>query len=227
MMKREDFEESLGTPLQFWSNKSQIEVRTLLGSETAGMVYYNQKNPHHCYDLFLHTLHTVRLLGVDSPITLRVAAFFHDIGKPFVAQKKQGRLVFYGHAKKSAEIAKPLIIDMGYSLSEANLICFYISHHDDFISWVLPTESYDHGNPYLVEITQQNVANHIYEVFDNNELPNSINTYELWANLLKLCHADVDAQADYVYMNSNIIDSKEHKSKKLEAINITLNSIFS
>lgn len=58
------------------------------------MVDYDQRNPHHCYDLFLHVLHTVQFVGSNSPTPLLVAAFFHDIGKPYVAQEKQGRLVF-------------------------------------------------------------------------------------------------------------------------------------
>lgn len=52
MMNREIFEESLIQPLQFWSMKSKNEVRALLGEEVAQMVDYDQRNPHHCYDLF-------------------------------------------------------------------------------------------------------------------------------------------------------------------------------
>lgn len=100
-------------------------------------------------------------MSKEAPISLRIAAFFHDIGKPYVAQEKQGRLVFYGHAAKSAEITIKILKNLGYSDQEVNRICFYIRHHDDFISWALPTESYDHENPYLVEITTENVATHI------------------------------------------------------------------
>ena len=49
------------------------------------MVAFDQRNPHHCYDLFLHTMHTVAGIKETAPALLRVAAFFHDIGKPIVA----------------------------------------------------------------------------------------------------------------------------------------------
>lgn len=117
------------------------------------MIKYNQNNPHHCYDLFLHTLYTVENLGDSASDALRIAAFFHDIGKPFVATQKHNRTVFYGHANKSAEIAHQLLLRMGYALSEIERVCFFVKHHDDFISWVLPSEPYDRSNPYLIEIS--------------------------------------------------------------------------
>ncbi len=219
MIERKTFEESLMSPLQFWNNKSKTQVRHLLGNETAQMVKYDQRNPHHCFTLFSHCLHTVQELSKEAPISLRIAAFFHDIGKPYVAQEKQGRLVFYGHAAKSAEITIKILKNLGYSDQEVNRICFYIRHHDDFISWVLPTESYDHENPYLVEITTENVATHI----EKNNISDLIDSpYILWANLLDLCSADASAQADTVYKDGVIIDTKQHKLKKVDEIKMVL-----
>lgn len=226
MMKRELFEESLIQPIQFWSMKSKNEVRSLLGEEVTQMVKYDQRNSHHCYDLFLHTLHTVQFVGSNSPVTLLVAAFFHDIGKPYVAKEKQGRLVFYGHAQKSAEIARPLLYSLGYTRAQTDHICFFISHHDDFISWVLPAEPYDHDNRYQIEITVDNVASHIEKVAATNEALTNIKSYELWTHLLLLCHADVSAQAEYVYRDSVLIDSREHKLRKVEAIQTALDRVF-
>lgn len=227
MMNRENFEESLLQPLQFWRTKSKNEVRALLGDEVAQMVNYDQRNPHHCYDLFLHALHTVQFVGSNSPTPLLVAAFFHDIGKPYVAQEKQGRLVFYGHAHKSAEIARLLLHSLGYTRLQTDHICFYISHHDDFISWVLPTESYDRENPYLIEITVDNVANHIGKVAAGNESLPNIESYELWSDLLLLCQADALAQTEFVYRDGILVDSREHKLKKVDAIRIALEGVFS
>ncbi len=227
MMNREIFEESLIQPLQFWSMKSKNEVRALLGEEVAQMVDYDQRNPHHCYDLFLHALHTVQFVGSNSPTPLLVAAFFHDLGKPYVAQEKQGRLVFYGHAQKSSEIARPLLHSLGYTRSQTDHICFYISHHDDFISWVLPAEPYDRENPYLIEITVDNVATHIKKVAAGNESLPNIKSYELWSDLLLLCQADASAQEEFVYRDGVLVDSREHKLKKVDAIHIALEGVFS
>ncbi len=227
MMNRELFEESLIQPLQFWGMKSKNEVRALLGEEVSQMVNYDQRNPHHCFDLFLHVLHTVQFVGSNSPTHLLVAAFFHDIGKPYVAQEKQGRLVFYGHAQKSAEIARPLLHSLGYTRLQTDHICFYIIHHDDFISWVLPAELYDRENPYLIEINVDNVATHIEKVAAGNESLPNIKSYELWSDLLLLCQADASAQAEFVYRDGVLVDSREHKLKKVDAIRIALEGVFS
>lgn len=227
MINRVFFEKTLNQPLQFWSNKSKAEVRAMLGEDVAQMVDYDQRNPHHCYDLFMHTLYTVKFIEDSASTLLRTAAFFHDIGKPYVAQEKHGRIVFYGHAKKSAEIAIPLLNNLGYTKSQVDRICFYICHHDDFISWVLPTEQYDRDNPYMIEISADNVTSHIEKVSMNNESMLNINSYELWFNLLLLCWADVSAQADIVYMNGVTIDSREHKLRKIKRINDALNKAFS
>ena len=222
MMDKKLFEESLKQPLQFWGKKDSSDVRALLGDEVAQMVGFDQHNPHHCYDLFIHTLHTVSNIDRNLPTTLQVAAFFHDIGKPYVAQEKQGRLVFYGHAQKSAEMAKSILKHLGYTQAESDIICFYISHHDDFISWVLPTEPYDRENPYLIEITPDNVAAHIRKVMEENKELTIKSNYELWTNLLHLCRADAASQSELVYRDGIVIDSKEHKINKVEAIETAL-----
>lgn len=182
------------------------------------MVKYSQNNPHHYYDLFLHTLHTVENLGDCASCDLRIAAFFHDIGKPYVAIPKQGRTVFYGHAIKSAEIAQLVLNRIGYAEKEVERSCFFIRHHDDFISWVLPSETYDRTNPYLLEISPSNLKAHItgatkeYACFETNDI------HQIWSNLLCLCRADAMAQAEQVYRGKISIDSRSHKLKRIEAI---------
>jgi len=224
MINRTEFENSLQFPIRFWGELSKKKVKLLMGCEVAQMVEYNQNNPHHCYNLFLHALHTVENLGDAVSNFLRIAAFFHDIGKPHVASKKSGRTVFYGHANKSVEITKPILHRLGYDQSEIERICFFIKHHDDFISWVLPTESYDRNNPYLVEISVSNLQFHISETmmelnFGQNE------NLGLWHELLCLCRADTLSQADKVWRDGKVIDSKTKKLKRITAIENALMAI--
>ena len=42
---------------------------------------FNQNNPWHIYDVYNHILHVVDY--VPNDLNLRIAALFHDIGKPF------------------------------------------------------------------------------------------------------------------------------------------------
>lgn len=194
------------------------DIAYFLGPDVKRMVGYDQRNPHHSYDLFTHTLHTVAGIKETAPALLRVAAFFHDIGKPFVAMEKQGRLVFYGHAQKSAEIASPILKEMGYSDAEVREICFYIKHHDDFISWVLPEEEYNYENKYLVPITKENMQKHIKKVLKKIDVEDFQPNKQSWENLLELCYADASAQADVVIQNVTIIDTREHKLSKIKAL---------
>lgn len=217
-MSRVEFEDSLKNPVYFWNEKSSDEVGNALGNAVKNMVAFDQRNPHHCYDLFNHSLHTVDEIGNTAPVLLRVAAFFHDIGKPIVAMERQGRLVFYGHAQKSAEIAIPILEKLGYSPEEVEEICFYIAHHDDFISWVLPDEDYNKENKYLVVITPENLKKHISKVTDKMTGKRFCPQEKNWQSLLQLCHADVSAQAELVIQNGSVVDSKEHKLSKIMAL---------
>lgn len=221
MINKSDFLLSLSSPIRNWGEINSSMVSILLGNETAAMVGFEQKNPHHCYDLMNHVLYTVdemnlKISEIKTSIDLlRTAAFFHDIGKPNVAVEKENRLVFYGHAKRSAEISEDLLSKLGYKADEIQLISFYISHHDDFISFVLPTEKYDKENPYLIEITADNILKHI----NSKSVQNSNYTnIDIWHDLLVLCHADISAQSERVLMNGVQVDSKEHKLSKISEI---------
>lgn len=194
------------------------DIAFFLGPDVKRMMGYDQRNPHHSYDLFTHTLHTVAGIKGTAPALLRAAAFFHDIGKPSVAMEKQGRLVFYGHAQKSAEIASPILKEMGYSDAEVREICFYIKHHDDFISWVLPEEEYNHENKYLVPITKENMQKHIEKVLKKIDVDDFQPNKQCWENLLELCYADASAQAELVIQNGMVVDSKQHKLRKVAAL---------
>ena len=152
-MHRKEFEETFINSGSL-VNMTKDEALRLLGKEVAMMIGYNQNNPHHCYDLWEHSIKTMQGLTCDKDNKLRVAAFFHDIGKPSVARVKDGRTVYYGHAQKSVEIANSLLNRLGYMSHEIEQLLFYIEHHDDFISWVLPQEEYNHKNKYLIEITK-------------------------------------------------------------------------
>lgn len=68
--------------------KDKEEVARLLGPETAAMVGFDQRNPHHCYTVYEHSLRTVEGLQKGCSVLLRTAAFFHDIGKPASAKEK-------------------------------------------------------------------------------------------------------------------------------------------
>jgi len=200
------------------------ELKRVLGHAFASIKNFDQNNPHHCYDLLTHTLQTVARLDmycndVDALPLLRVAALFHDIGKPSVVQEKNGRSVFYGHAAKSAEIAEPLLAQIGYSQDEVSLVLFYIAHHDDFISFKLRDEMPDKPNPYIKEINKNNVESQIKSTMRKcRESGSYIPSKHDYLNLMDLCCADASAQSEHVVMNGVCIDGSKQKIKRMKAI---------
>jgi len=209
--------------LNLASNVSET-LNQMFGRAFARMKNFDQNNPHHCYDLLIHTLQTVAGLDRfcnDSEVLpmLRVAALFHDIGKPSVAQEKNGRSVFYGHAAKSAEISAPLLTQIGYSQDEVSLVLFYIAHHDDFISFKLRDEMPDKPNPYIKEINKNNIESQIKSTIRKcREMGSYIPSKYDYLNLMDLCCADASAQSEHVVMNGVCVDGSKQKIKRMKAI---------
>ena len=69
---------------------------------------FDQRNPHHCYDILEHTAAAVEAIPAEPG--LRLAALLHDVGKPecfFTDGDGVGH--FYGHPKVSARIAEDVL----------------------------------------------------------------------------------------------------------------------
>ena len=61
---------------------------------------FDQKNSWHVYDVYEHILHVVA--GVEADLTLRLVAFFHDIGKPpAFTLDEAGVGHFWGHCAQA------------------------------------------------------------------------------------------------------------------------------
>ena len=75
----------------------------------AASVGFNQRSPHHAYDVFTHTAHVVE--AVPKELALRWAALLHDAGKPAAfTLDETGRGHFKGHAKISQEMADAILL---------------------------------------------------------------------------------------------------------------------
>ncbi len=83
-------------------------ILTQIIPELAATVGFDQKNPHHCYDIYTHTAHVVEQM---PPILhLRWAALLHDVGKPMTFTVDEGGVGhFYGHAEVGADLAQQIL----------------------------------------------------------------------------------------------------------------------
>ena len=93
-------------------------------------IYKNSHdNPHHCYDIYEHTLIAVE--SIDPEPTLRFAMLLHDCGKPAVKKfDENGVAHFYGHQRISAEISAQILARLKVSNKFRDEILFLVSNHD-------------------------------------------------------------------------------------------------
>lgn len=76
--------------------------------ELKPMIGFDQRSPHHAYDLYTHVAGVVA--GVPGDLTLRWATLLHDIGKvPTFTVDETGRGHFFDHAAKGAEMADAIL----------------------------------------------------------------------------------------------------------------------
>ena len=96
--------------------------------EIAPTIGFDQRSPHHAYDIFTHTAHVTA--AVPAELALRWAALLHDIGKPAsFTTDETGRGHFYGHAKQSAEIAEGILRTLKAPTALREEVIFLISQH--------------------------------------------------------------------------------------------------
>lgn len=75
---------------------------------------FNQHNPNHHLDVFEHSLKVLE--NTPKKLSLRLAAIFHDIGKPDTfSEDESGVGHFYNHEKRSMEITEKILKRMKYS----------------------------------------------------------------------------------------------------------------
>lgn len=97
--------------------------------ELLPMQGFEQRNFYHCYDVLTHTALVVE--NVPARLPLRLAALFHDCGKPAtftIDQAGQGH--FYGHEKVSAQLAKAALARLRFDGETSQWAVNLIRLHD-------------------------------------------------------------------------------------------------
>ena len=108
-----------------------LEYPDILGvvlPEILPCVGFDQRNPHHCYDVWGHT---ARAVGAAPPTrVLRWTMLLHDLGKPkCFTRDANGIGHFYGHTAASAEMAEEIMARLRFEHAlaqgvRAQLACF-------------------------------------------------------------------------------------------------------
>lgn len=87
------------------------------------------QNKYHSYDVWEHTLKTVDACPADG--LLRVAALFHDVGKPVVKgfHPTTGDATFYDHEVIGAEMTGDILTRLKFSTEDKVQIEHLVRHH--------------------------------------------------------------------------------------------------
>lgn len=89
--------------------------------------YRKRQNDYHKYTIYRHIMETIDCVERD-PI-LRLSALFHDISKPRVREKIDGKWRFYNHTSCSAELARDIMMRMKFSNEWINIVTGLVSNH--------------------------------------------------------------------------------------------------
>lgn len=108
------------------------DFREIIGQAVPSLVPmfdFSQNNPHHIYDVYMHTLHVVE--AVPPEPVLRLAALFHDCGKPSCySEDGHGIGHFYGHQAAGAAIAEQALRQLRLDNDTIRQVVTLVTYHD-------------------------------------------------------------------------------------------------
>lgn len=89
--------------------------------------YRKRQNNFHKYTIYRHIMETVDVIERD-PI-LRLSALFHDIAKPRVRERIEGRWRFFSHADASVELTRQIMMRLRFSNELTSRVSILVTHH--------------------------------------------------------------------------------------------------
>ena len=105
------------------------EVIGVFWPEVLDMVGFPQRNRHHCYDVWEHTLHA--LAQVPPELELRLTMLLHDIGKPGCCTiDASGCGHFKGHPARSAALAEEMLRRLRTDNATRETVVRLVAWHD-------------------------------------------------------------------------------------------------
>lgn len=111
------------------------DVVTYLIPELLPCVGFEQRNPHHLYDVYTHTLKTIEHIKELDAANIKFALLLHDIGKPstFSLDTTENGEVgrFFGHPQVSHDMAVGILERFKFSNKDTENILNLIKYHDN------------------------------------------------------------------------------------------------
>ena len=93
-----------------------------------------QNNPHHCYNVGEHILHS--LTHVRNDKVLRLTMLFHDLGKALTrTTDEEGIDHFHGHVEESARMADDIMKRLRFDNDTRHKVVKLVKYHDLDMAW--------------------------------------------------------------------------------------------
>lgn len=118
-------------PLIGMKTLEELGLLTYVIHETLQMIGVGQ-NGDHIYDVWEHSLRSLQhAADKNYPLEIRLAALFHDIGKPKTKQydKNKGDFTFYGHEVVGARITKKALMELKLPLKTIEIVEKLVRYH--------------------------------------------------------------------------------------------------
>lgn len=106
----------------------ELGLLEIILPEIHRLKHFDQMNPRHNKDVFDHTLKVVE--SVPATLEMRLAALFHDVGKPDTfSVDGNGVGHFYEHHKVGADLARVILKRLLYPNETVDTVCSLVYEH--------------------------------------------------------------------------------------------------
>ncbi|MGB4984692.1 MAG: CCA tRNA nucleotidyltransferase [Erysipelotrichaceae bacterium] len=111
--------------------KEYVDVLSIIIKDLNKMVNFDQQSSSHCFDLYEHTIRSVKAINND-PI-LRLTMLLHDIGKLDTKQIINNEAKYPNHSESSIKRARTILNDLKFSNKDKKEIITLIEYHSCFL----------------------------------------------------------------------------------------------
>jgi len=92
--------------------------------------YKVEQNKHHKYDVYTHLLKSLEYaVNKNYSLEIRLAALFHDIGKPLTKEGEGPECTFYNHEIVGAKMTKNILIRLRFPKKIVDKVVHLVRHH--------------------------------------------------------------------------------------------------
>lgn len=107
----------------------ELGITKIILPEFDKMMNTKQNNPHHMYNVGMHTIKVMENVPKDK--VLRYAALFHDVGKPeCITTDDKGIDHFHGHQDLGEKIAEKILRRLKLDNNTIADVCRLVKYHD-------------------------------------------------------------------------------------------------